>query len=80
MLSGQGGARGRGSASEGSTWSNFFQKMGILMPYMWPKKSKSLQLRVITCLVLLGGVRVANVFVPVYSKKIGECPITATNA
>lgn len=37
---------------------------------MWPKKSVALQLRVLVCLVLLGGVRVANVFVPIYYKEI----------
>ncbi len=37
---------------------------------MWPKKSIGLQLRVILCILILVGVRVTNVFVPLYSKKI----------
>ena len=37
---------------------------------MWPKKSIALQLRVVMCLILLAGVRVINVFVPIYSKNI----------
>ena len=60
------------SASDGSTWSNFFSKLGTLLPYMWPKKSLSLQVRVLGCLLILATVRVANVFVPIFSKKIGE--------
>ena len=37
---------------------------------MTPKKSVGLQLRVVMCLIILVGVRVTNVFVPIYSKKI----------
>ncbi len=71
MLGGS-GQRQRASASDGSTWSNFFSKLSKLLPYMWPKKSLSLQLRVLACLLCLAGVRVANVFVPIFSKKIGK--------
>jgi ATP-binding cassette subfamily B (MDR/TAP) protein 6 len=46
--------------------------MGILLPYLWPKKSVWLQLRVLVCVLLLAGVRVANVFVPLLSKEIGQ--------
>jgi len=41
-----------------------------LLPYMWPTKSPLLQLRVLACLVLLVLLRVTNVFVPIYYKKI----------
>ena len=58
------------SASQGSTWRNIWKKITTLLPYMWPKKSVGLQLRVVMCIVLLIGVRVTNVFVPIYSKKI----------
>jgi len=60
----------RVSASQGSTWRNIWRKTTTLLPYMWPKKSVGLQLRVVMCVVLLIGVRVTNVFVPIYSKKI----------
>ena len=60
----------RVSASQGSTWRNIWKKITTLLPYMWPKKSVGLQLRVVMCIVLLIGVRVTNVFVPIYSKKI----------
>ena len=60
----------RRSASEGSTWSGLWTKMGKLLPYMWPKKSVGLQCRVLLCLLLLTAVRVANVFVPIFYKKI----------
>lgn len=64
------GARGRRSASQGSTWANFFKKIRILMPYMWPKKSITLQFYVIFSMVLLVAVRVTNVYVPILSKQI----------
>ncbi len=62
----------RHSASQGSTWANLYSKLRTLLPYMWPKKSATLQIRVLACVALLVGVRVANVFVPIFSKKIGE--------
>lgn len=64
--------RQRPSASDGSTWSGLWRKMTTLLPFMWPKKSLGLQVRVILCLITLVGVRVANVFVPLYYKKIGK--------
>ena len=60
----------RRSASEGSTWRGLWRKLRVLLPYLWPKKSYLLQLNVILCFILLAGVRVANVFVPIYYKKI----------
>ena len=59
-----------GNSSQGSTWKNLWRKIRILLPYMWPKKSIGLQLRVLACITLLIGVRVTNVFVPIFSKKI----------
>ena len=45
----------RESHSQGSTWRNLFKKIKILLPYIWPKKSAMLQLRVIFCFILLIG-------------------------
>ena len=56
----------------GSTWSGFFSKLGVLLPHMWPKKSLALQFRVLLCVLLLATVRVINVFVPLFYKKIGK--------
>lgn len=56
--------------SQGSTWLKAWKKITTLLPYMWPKNSIGLQLRVIICILLLIGVRVTNVFVPIFSKKI----------
>jgi len=53
-----------------STWSGIVDKLSKLLPYLWPKRSSSLQLRVLFCVLLLILVRVANVFVPIYYKKI----------
>lgn len=58
------------SASHQSTWSNFWKKIKLLWPYMWPKKKLSLQFRVIFCfLVLLTG-RGVNLLVPILYKLI----------
>ena len=45
----------RESHSQGSTWRNLFKKIRILLPYIWPKKSTMLQIRVIFCFILLIG-------------------------
>jgi len=39
---------------------------------MWPRGSVCLQALVILCVGLLGLERVINVFVPIYSRNIGE--------
>jgi ATP-binding cassette, subfamily B (MDR/TAP), member 6 len=57
--------------TQGSTFRNFWQKIGRLMPYMWPKKDCALQMRVAFCFILLAAGRVLNLFVPIYNKKIG---------
>ncbi|KAI2474119.1 ATP binding cassette (ABC) transporter subfamily B member [Diabrotica virgifera virgifera] len=53
-----------------STWSNFWKKLKILSPFLWPKKDFVLQLKVLVCFLLLGGGRVVNLFVPIYQKLI----------
>lgn len=57
-----------------STWANGWRKMRTLAPFLWPKKSISLQLRVIVCISMLIGGRVINVVVPIFSQKIGNGP------
>lgn len=58
------------NAENQSTFRNAYQKMKTLMPFLWPKKSFLLQLRVIFCFFLLIAGRFINVYVPVYNKKI----------
>ncbi|CAJ0599427.1 unnamed protein product [Cylicocyclus nassatus] len=53
-----------------STWSNFSHKVSLILPYVWPKKSIALQLRVAFCLLLLLFGRLINVALPLYSKWI----------
>ncbi|KAK6741709.1 hypothetical protein RB195_009526 [Necator americanus] len=53
-----------------STWSNFSRKISLILPYIWPKKSISLQIRVALCLFLLLFGRLINVALPLYSKWI----------
>ncbi|EYC31998.1 hypothetical protein Y032_0003g1344 [Ancylostoma ceylanicum] len=53
-----------------STWSNFSRKISLILPYVWPKKSITLQLRVALCLFLLLFGRLINVALPLYSKWI----------
>jgi len=56
---------------EVSTWSNVMLKIKMIAPFVWPKKNLALQLRVIACILLVIAGRVANVYVPLYSAKIG---------
>ena len=60
----------RSSHTQGSTWSNLSTKFTKLLPFIWPKKSIGLQIRVIFCFMLTVGGRVLNVVVPIYSKHI----------
>ncbi|CAI9547650.1 unnamed protein product [Staurois parvus] len=54
-----------------STWQDFWKKVRLLVPYMWPRGSMFLQLLVLLCMGLMGLERAINVFVPIYYKKIG---------
>jgi len=56
---------------ETSTWNNTIRKVKMIAPFIWPKKSVALQLRVVACIMLVIAGRVANVYVPLYSAKIG---------
>jgi len=67
------------SASDGSTWRNFWKKLWKLLPYMWPKNSLKLQLQLLLCFLLLGGMRVTNVLVPIYYKKIVDSLVTVAS-
>ncbi|CAG9854344.1 unnamed protein product [Phyllotreta striolata] len=53
-----------------STWSNFWKKVKVLSPFLWPKKDLALQFRVFICFILLAGGRVINLYVPIYQKLI----------
>ncbi|CAB3368075.1 Hypothetical predicted protein [Cloeon dipterum] len=66
----------------GSTFRNFWRKINMLLPYMWPKKDFLLQLRVIFCFLLLIGGRALNLFVPIYNKKIVDsmAPVEGTSS
>lgn len=55
-----------------STWTNSWRKMRTLAPFLWPKKSIALQMSVLLCIFLVIAGRVINVYVPVYSQKIGN--------
>ncbi|KAK3750688.1 hypothetical protein RRG08_061910 [Elysia crispata] len=54
-----------------STWNNVWVKLKTMLPYVWPSGQKFLQVTVFLCLILLAAGRAVNVFVPIYSKKIG---------
>ena len=53
-----------------STFASIWSKSLMLFPYIWPKKSFLLQLRVLAVILVLLTVRVTKVFVPIYSKLI----------
>ena len=71
----QDGSNDGGSPGSTSTWTNVLSKVKLMLPYIWPKGSVVLQLTVVTCLIILGAGRVLNVFVPLYSKYIGESAV-----
>ena len=53
-----------------SAFSDLWSKTKLLLPYVWPRGHRLLQLRVAVCFLILVAVRVINVYVPVYYKKI----------
>ncbi|KAI7808275.1 ATP-binding cassette sub-family B member 6 [Triplophysa rosa] len=53
-----------------SAWQDFKRKVGLLVPYMWPRGSVLLQGLVMLCVALLCLERAINVFVPIYSRNI----------
>lgn len=61
-----------GSQRSPSPWQHFWSKLKMLLPFLWPKNSPSLQLRVLVCFLLLGAGRVANVYVPILYKMLGK--------
>ncbi len=52
--------------------------MCLLVPYMWPRGSVRLQALLVLCVGLLALERVINVFVPIYSRNIGETRLIYT--
>lgn len=63
------------NAENQSTWKNAWKKIRTLAPFLWPRKSLALQLRVLFCIFLLIFGRVLNVLVPIYNQKIGKIGI-----
>ncbi|KAK5860781.1 hypothetical protein PBY51_022239 [Eleginops maclovinus] len=77
VKSGRGGKRGvvdvemhHSSPCSLSVWQGFRRKVRLLLPYVWPKGTKSLQGLVLLCVGLLAAERLVNVLVPIYSKNI----------
>jgi len=66
------GDDGGEEGSNQSTLNSWYRKMKTLAPFIWPSKSIKLQLYVIICFLMLILGRVTNVYVPLYSKKIGK--------
>ncbi|KIW40662.1 uncharacterized protein PV06_07839 [Exophiala oligosperma] len=52
------------------TWYAYLKGFVLLIPYLWPKKSLKLQLLAASCILIMVGQRVINVFVPVMVGKI----------
>ena len=48
----------------------FLVEIEMAFPFVWPSGNLFLQLRLITCICILISVRVINVYVPIYYKKI----------
>jgi len=49
---------------EKGAFSDFFEKMGTLLPFLWPKKNLMLQISVFICVGLLIAGRIINVLTP----------------
>ncbi|XP_022195861.2 ATP-binding cassette sub-family B member 6, mitochondrial [Nilaparvata lugens] len=61
----------RSNSQRSSSWlGNAYHHMSVLLPFLWPKKSTVLQIKLIICILLLFIARIINVFVPLYSKYI----------
>ena len=60
-----------GANANRSAWSDFWGNIKTLLPFLWPKKSTSLQVRVLICFLLLAAGRVSNVYVPILYKLLG---------
>ncbi|XP_061580550.1 ATP-binding cassette sub-family B member 6 isoform X2 [Cololabis saira] len=58
------------SSPSPSVWQGFGRKVRLLLPYVWPKGTSSLQGLVMLCVGLLAAERLVNVLVPIYSKNI----------
>lgn len=54
----------------GSTFSGFSAKVKLLWPFLWPKGHFVLQVRIVLCIITLVGIRIVNVLVPLYYKRI----------
>lgn len=54
----------------GSTFSGFTSKVKLLWPYLWPRGHVGLQLRIVLCVAILVSIRVVNVLVPLWYKRI----------
>ncbi|KAF8358397.1 hmt-1 [Pristionchus pacificus] len=75
MMNGGTAANNRSTSSDQrkstfQTWEGFSRKCALMAPYVWPKKSLGLQLRVAVCLFLLLFGRLINVALPLYNKWI----------
>ncbi|OWA52060.1 ATP-binding cassette sub-family B member 6, mitochondrial [Hypsibius exemplaris] len=53
-----------------STFSNFWGKVKVIAPYIWPRKNYKLQLYVILSLLILVAGRAGNLLIPVFYKYI----------
>lgn len=53
-------------------WYSYLKGFVVLLPYLWPRKSRKLQLLATFCFCLMIAQRVINVFVPIYSGKITD--------
>ena len=57
------------------TWTNVVHKVTVMLPYVWPSGHETLQFVVLLCLAMLVAGRVLNVYIPLYSKYIGQCSV-----
>lgn len=61
---------GKKEAKEEGVYRDFWTRMGLLMPFLWPSESLYLQFLVMVCFLLLIIGRVVNVLVPLQYKVV----------
>ncbi|KAF6772058.1 hypothetical protein AHF37_09005 [Paragonimus kellicotti] len=62
-----------------SSWRRGCKRLKLLAPYIWPRNSRLIQLRVIVCAALLVLDRVVNLYSPIFYKQIVDSLTVSSN-
>jgi hypothetical protein len=59
---------------------SFWHSAKLLLPFLWPRGDRVMQLRVVCCFFLVGIIRLVTVGVPVVYKKLVELMTKSADA